>query len=124
MSGNVSGVGLKARGANMGNNRRRLPLETETSWFILANVLDVIVTWRLLVQGQFMESNPIARYFLNHWGVAGMNYFKFAVVALVAVIAQVVYTQRPNLARWLLNGATCVVSAVVLYSVLLFFRVR
>ncbi|MEO1995224.1 MAG: DUF5658 family protein [Planctomycetaceae bacterium] len=104
--------------------RRRLPLETETSWFILANVMDVIVTWRLLVQGQFMESNPIARYFLNHWGVAGMNYFKFSVVAVVAVIAQVVYTQRPTVARWLLIGATCVVSSVVLYSVSLFFRMR
>ncbi len=106
------------------NSRRRLPLETETSWFILANVMDVIVTWRLLSAGPFMEANPVARYFLNHWGVAGMNYFKFTVVAVVAVIAQVVYTRRPVVARWLLIGATCVVSAVVLYGVSLFLRTR
>ncbi len=44
--------------------------------------------------GNFYESNPVARYFLNHWGVKGLIYFKMAVVAFVCVIAQIVATRR------------------------------
>ena len=97
--------------------RKQLPLERETAVFILANALDVFMTHRLLHMGGFRESNPLADYFLAHWGIRGMVYFKFVLVAFVAVIAQIVYAHRPRTARWLLNGASLLTACVVLYSV-------
>lgn len=107
--------------------QRKLPLETETSIFILVNVLDFAMTWWMLMhremgQGNFYESNPVARYFLNHWGVPGLLYFKMAVVAFVCVIAQIVATRREASARFLLYVGTIVVSAVVIYSFRMFLQ--
>jgi len=107
--------------------REKLPLESETTIFILVNLLDFAMTWwmlhhRELGMGNFYESNPVARYFLNHWGVRGLLYFKMAVVAFVCVIAQIVATRRESSARFLLVVGTMVVSAVVIYSVRLFLN--
>ena len=97
----------------------RLPLESETAFFILVNVLDFFITYRLLWTTTHVEANPIARYFLEGWGIKGMLYFKLAMVLCVCVIAQIVATSRPNVARWLLIGLSCVVGAVVVYSLFL-----
>jgi hypothetical protein len=107
--------------------RRKLPLETETSIFILVNVLDFVMTWWMLMHremglGNFYESNPVARFFLDHWGVKGLLYFKMGVVAFVCVIAQIVATRREASARFLLVAGTLVVSAVVIYSLRLFLQ--
>ena len=105
--------------------RQKLPLETETTIFILVNVLDFAMTWWMLLHremglGNFYESNPVARYFLDHWGVKGLLLFKMAVVAFVCVIAQIVATKREASARFLLVVGALVVSAVVIYSLKLF----
>lgn len=107
--------------------QRKLPLETETSIFILVNVLDFAMTWWMLMHremglGNFYESNPVARYFLDHWGVKGLLYFKMAVVAFVCVIAQIVATRREASARFLLLVGTAVVGAVVIYSLRMFLQ--
>ena len=107
--------------------QRKLPLETETSIFILVNVLDFAMTWWMLMHremglGNFYESNPVARYFLDHWGVRGLLYFKMAVVAFVCVIAQIVATRREASARFLLFVGTAVVGAVVIYSLRMFLQ--
>jgi hypothetical protein len=99
-----------------------LPLESETTWFILLSALDVFVTYLLVRDGRFVEGNPIARYFLNHWGVPGMVYFKFALVAVVVVIVQVIARRRPTVARRLVWFAILVVFGVVCYSLALFAR--
>ena len=70
----------------------------------------------------FVESNPIARFFLDHWGVKGLVYFKFVMVAIVVVIAQIVVRKKPETALLLLNAATIVVAGVVVYSLILFLR--
>ncbi len=105
--------------------RQKLPLETETTIFILVNVLDFAMTWWMLMHremgmGDFYESNPVARYFLDHWGVKGLLMFKMAVVAFVCLIAQIVATKREASGRFLLVVGTLVVSAVVIYSLKLF----
>lgn len=107
--------------------RKKLPLESETTIFILVNLLDFAMTWWMLMHremglGNFYESNPIARHFLDHWGVKGLLYFKMAVVAFVCVIAQIVATRREASARFLLIVGTIVVSAVVIYSLRLFLN--
>jgi hypothetical protein len=105
----------------------RIPLETEMSWFILANLLDFVVTYRMIGYGgpsgvRFGESNPIALYFMNHWGLKGLLGLKLAVVLFVCAVAQLAYRRRPDLARFLLILGTIVVTAIVLYSVRMFFQ--
>ncbi len=107
----------------------RIPLETETCWFILANLLDFVVTYRMIVHGnaagvRFGESNPFAAYFLNHWGVEGLLKFKLAVVVFVCVVAQIAYRHKPELARFLLIVGTVAVTAIVIYSVRMFFQAQ
>lgn len=107
----------------------QLPLERETCVFILVNALDVFMTYLLLRTNQipggsnyFVESNQIANYFIAGWGIKGMVYFKFGLVAVVTVIAQIVHTKKPTTARFLLNIGSLVVAAVVIYSFMLYIR--
>ena len=101
----------------------QLPLETETCFFILANAMDVFMTYLLLNRGpEFQESNLLANYILGKYGFQGMIYFKFALVAFVTVIAQVIAMTRPRTARIVLNSGTALVAAVVVYSVNLWIQ--
>ncbi len=100
----------------------QLPLERETCFFILVNALDVFMTYILLVTGNFRESNQIANYFLAGWGIKGLVYFKFGLVAVVTLIAQIVARKKFNTGRNLLNFGSLVVAGVVIYSVALFLR--
>ncbi len=99
-----------------------LPLERETCWFILVNALDVFLTFILLNLEGFRESNLIADYVLQRWGISGMVYFKFGLVAFITVVAQVVARKKLSLGRWLLNFGTFVTGGVVLYSGYLLIR--
>lgn len=96
---------------------RLIQFETETAWFGLANALDIVLTFLLIRRGEFFESNPIARYFINHWGLKGMIGFKLALVLIVVAITQYVARTKPQLARAILIFGTVVVTAVVIYSV-------
>ncbi len=102
--------------------RRRLPLERETSLFIIVSALDVIMTWILLRREGFVESNPIASYFLHGWGIKGMVYFKFALVAFITVLCQIIALKKEDVARRILQFATVLVACVVLYSFSLLLR--
>tara|TARA_R110002111_G_scaffold256979_1_gene324526 strand:- start:32738 stop:33115 length:378 start_codon:yes stop_codon:yes gene_type:complete len=102
----------------------QLPLERETCVFILVNALDVFMTYLLLVTGHFVESNQIANYFLTGWGIKGMVYFKFGLVAVVTSIAQIVARKKFSTGRNLLNFGSFIVAGVVIYSVALFIRSR
>jgi len=99
-----------------------LPLETETVWFLFVSALDVFMTYLLIRQPGYTEGNPLAAYFLNHWGVKGMVYFKFAMVAFVCVITQIIARSREDIARRILQFATLVVGGVVVYSLTLYLR--
>ena len=101
----------------------RLPLESETAVFILVNVLDIGLTVALLAYlGNHYEANPVARHFLNHWGLRGLVYFKMAMVAFVCVITQLIALRSVTTARRLLYLLTAIVGAVVVYSVSLAWR--
>ncbi len=108
--------------------RHRLPLEGETALFILASTLDAMMTRYLLWKDGpdngifFVEANPIPRYFLESWGLDGLTYFKFALVALVTVICQIIARRRVEVARRVLNLASIIVLGVVIYSVVLMAR--
>jgi hypothetical protein len=97
-----------------------LPLQSETNFFILANVLDVYLTYLLLLRGA-MEANPLANYVLVRWGFHGMVWFKLSIVAAVCIIAQVIATKRPGTARFLLIVGIMIVAAVVVHSIRLYW---
>lgn len=98
-------------------------LEQETVLFIFASALDFFMTYLLLSRDdiRFYESNPVADYFLARWGVRGLVYFKFAVVAFVCLITQYIARTHIHIARGLLIVAIVIVSAVVIYSVYLYY---
>lgn len=104
--------------------RGSLPLESETVWFIFLSFLDVVLTYLLLRTGGFREANGIANWFFSLYGIRGMVYFKFAMVAFIAVIAQFVAQTRPNVARRLLIFGSILVGAVVVYSAYLLIWAR
>ena len=105
---------------------RSLPLETETTLFILASALDVFMTHIVLTYSEARftsyvigEGNPVARYFINHWGPQGMVYFKFSVTAVVVLLAQAIAIRRLRVAKRLLDFGTALVACAVIYSFVL-----
>lgn len=108
--------------------RRPLPLERETSWFIFANALDVFMTCvlfhRFPESGRRVgiETNPIARLFWDGSSMVGLVFFKFAIVAFVVLIAQIIANYRVEVARKLLNFGTVIVGGVVVYTIILLLR--
>lgn len=102
---------------------RPMHAERELLQFVLVSALDVFATYILLRNGDhFSESNPVAQFFLNRWGIKGMIYFKMGMVAFICTIAHVISLQRPEWARRVLQFATIVVACVVVYSVILLAR--
>ncbi len=100
-----------------------LPLEAETSFFILVNVIDFFVTYWMLAVGGFRESNPVAAYFLHRWGpVKGMLIFKLSLVTFVILVSQLIALKRPETARRLLIFGSLAVAGVVVYSLMLYSR--
>ena len=98
--------------------------EAETLLYVLLSIADLLMTNFLLRQNpeglEFVESNPVARHFLDHWGPKGMIYFKFGMVAFVCVITQIIARYRPFTARLLLLFAIAMMLYVVVYSVRLY----
>ncbi|HEY4262034.1 MAG TPA: DUF5658 family protein [Schlesneria sp.] len=99
-------------------------VQQETLLYVFVSSLDLFMTYILLSQsgGVFIEANPVARFFIAEWGAKGMVYFKFSMVAFVCVLAQIIARYRPRAARWLLLGATVLVSVVVVYSLKLLLQ--
>lgn len=98
--------------------------ERETVIFVLLSAADLFMTHFLLQQDlgnhRFVESNPMARYFLDHWGSKGMIYFKFGMIGVICVLTQIIARWRPRTARWLLFFAIVAVTYVLIYSVRLY----
>jgi len=102
--------------------RHHLPMESETTLFILVSAMDIIMTWILLSNGGFVESNPVANFFLAHWGKKGFVGFKFASVLTVCISTQLIARKHLRLARLILSAGTLVVGCVVIYSLSLYLR--
>tara|TARA_Y100001001_G_scaffold51904_1_gene48102 strand:- start:40 stop:378 length:339 start_codon:yes stop_codon:yes gene_type:complete len=104
--------------------RRSVWFLYETTLFIVVSVFDIVMTHRLIRTGRFHESNPVAKFFYDHWDMNGMVYFKMTMVAVVVVLTQLIARRRPQRAQMVLRLAICVVSVVVIYSLLLLLRSR
>ena len=110
---------------NLGNDRLstwRGLLEFEKTLFVVINLMDVVMTFLLLNNGSFYESNPIADFVLQRWGIVGMTLFKLSVVGVVLAIANLVAIWRLETSRNLLRFGSLLVGSVVAYSVFLMMR--
>lgn len=99
----------------------QLPLQSETSYFILVNVLDIVFT-NVLLRFNAIEANPIARYVFIYWGFHGMIAFKLVLVAFVCLITQLIAVHHLRRARQTLYFGTVIVGAVVAYSAFILAR--
>jgi len=107
-------------------------LPDETLWFVLVNVLDYLMTYIVLytshmhgspLQLRLIESNPIAAYFINHWGpLKGLLGFKLGMVVAICLITQRIALRQPRTAKLVLNFGTLVTAVVVIYSLSLLLR--
>ncbi|MFT3880396.1 MAG: DUF5658 family protein [Gemmatales bacterium] len=89
--------------------------------FLLVSIADLVMTYFLLSYSpNFYESNPVANWFFKHWNVAGMTFFKFAVVSFVVVISEFVERRRAGSGKFVLIIGILATTAVVIYSVKLF----
>jgi hypothetical protein len=91
-------------------------LAFEKTLFVAVNVMDVVMTYRLLNTGSFYECNPIANFVIGSWGMTGMTMFKLMVIASVLAIVNLVAVWRPETSRRLLYFGTAIVGSVVAYS--------
>lgn len=103
--------------------RHPLSLETETSWFLLLGVLDLVLTTFLLNTGVVHEVNPLARFFIFAGGLHGLIGYKCVLLAVAAVAAQVIVLRRPRTAKAVLHTGIGVQFLVVAYSVTLLLKV-
>lgn len=86
--------------------------------FLILSVLDLLLTWRLLRQGDgcVYETNPLANACLNSFGMSGLVCYKLATVANTLALCSIISLYRPAASRFVLTFACCVLTGVVLYS--------
>ena len=89
--------------------------------FVLLNILDLMLTMKLLRTGSFYESNPVANYFLFSGGPLGMIVYKGAVVSMTLIAISLLARFRRGIARTILNFGSVVFGSVVVYSSILLY---
>jgi hypothetical protein len=61
------------------------------------------MTYALLRAGRGVyEANPVARWFFARWNMAGMVGFKFAIIAGVIALAELIERRRPGRGKFVL----------------------
>lgn len=98
-------------------------LSRETMCFVVASLLDLQMTCLLLGmrsgdnETSFVESNPVACFFLTAWGFGGLIGFKFFMVGFVVACCCIIGSARIGAAKAILKFAAAAGSVVVIYSV-------
>jgi hypothetical protein len=94
--------------------------------FTALSLADLGLTWFLLErsEGRGSESNPVASWWLTHFGFAGLAGFKVGIVLFVAVLALILTRRRPRAAGGVLTFGCTALLAVVVYSGFLVHDVR
>jgi len=102
------------------------PMEHETSLFLLVSFLDFLMTYWVLFPREsgprFGESNAIANWFLEGWGMRGLLAFKVALCVFVVLATQAIFHRRPRTAKAVLWLGVVVTSVTVIYSGALYLR--
>jgi len=93
--------------------------------FVALGLADLLMTCYLLKAPRlFFESNPLARWWLDRWGWAGLAGFKAATILLALTAIAVVARRHPRVAGHVLCFACVATALVVIYSGTLAFATR
>src|SRR5262245_62038028 len=84
--------------------------------YVLLNVVDWWLTWRLVRLAGAYEANPLAARVLDRFGFTGLALFKLSLVAVVLGVSAFLWSRRPRTARMLLSTGCGAVLLVVAYS--------
>lgn len=78
-------------------------LPQESLLLVVLSAADLLMTYVLLWQGGvYYESNPVAQFFFSRWNIAGMTFFKFAMVGIIVVLGETIERHRPGVGRAIL----------------------
>jgi hypothetical protein len=86
--------------------------------FALLSGADFCLTWHLLGRDQVdvYEKNPVAQWWLTHYGWLGLAGFKASALLLVALLGTLIYLRRPVTTHRLFGFGCVILTGVVLYS--------
>lgn len=86
--------------------------------FLVLNLLDLLLTRSLVLPGSedLREVNPLANWWLDTGGWAGLTAFKMGTVLLAASLFLIIARHRPRVGHRVLNLSCLAVGLVVLYS--------
>lgn len=94
----------------------------ETWIYAALSGLDIFLTYQLLVRLDHVEANPLARYFIEGWGLKGMVWFKLGMTAFVLTLVHALLQKKEVYARTVVRLGTAAVGAVDCYSIWLLLR--
>jgi len=89
--------------------------------FVFLSLIDLASTWWLLERsGRVVcEGNPVADWWLSHYGWPGLAGFKASMVLLVIIVTTIISRQRPRVASRTLQFACAALVLVMIHSVAL-----
>lgn len=85
-------------------------------WYLLLASLDVLLTWVILRHGGY-EANALAAWVIERSGMRGATFFKFATVAFVLVMCEVIARRDQQAAKLVAGSAIALNLLPVLVSV-------
>ena len=94
----------------------------ETWIYAALSGLDIVLTYRLLARLDHVEANPLARYFIEGWGLKGMVWFKLVMTAFVLTLLHALLQKKEVYARTGVRLGMAAVGAVNCYSIWLLMR--
>lgn len=96
----------------------------ETWIYPSLGAVDIALTYVLIGYYGHVEGNPIARYFVDGWGLKGMIWFKLGMVSVILGIVHYIAQTRLQTARRVAQFAVATVTFVVCYSIMLIVNSR
>ena len=121
MSASQPATDPQAPNANSAHWRRQIGQLDWLRWpevwlYVCFGLADIALTYVLIGYYRHSEGNPVARFFIESWGLKGMFWFKVGSVSLVLGIVHVVRQKRPRVAIGLARFGLSAVGLVVAYS--------
>jgi hypothetical protein len=82
---------------------------------IALSLFDLLTTYVLLYNyfPDVYEANPVANWFFLRWNIFGMTLFKFALVASVILMSEIIERRRRGLGKGIMIFACIAASAVI-----------
>lgn len=89
--------------------------QSHYAWFVLLSAMDIMLTWLILgLDG--VELNPVAADVIDRLGLFGIIGFKFCLVVLVVVMAEVIGRRKDRAGKGLAEWAVALTSIPVAAS--------